>query len=113
MRGLDALDFIVITAYLVGITLLGVYVGRRQKDSKDYFVADRSIPWWAVMISVVASETSALTFISIPGLAYVGNLGFLQVAMAYLLGRIVVATVLLPRYYHGELVTAYPLLATA
>src|SRR3954466_5432010 len=112
MRGLDSLDFIVIIAYLVGITALGIFAGRKQKDSKDYFVADRSIPWWAVMISVVASETSALTFISIPGLAYVGNLGFLQVAMGYLLGRIVVATVLLPRYYQGELVTAYTLLET-
>src|SRR3954452_7305634 len=110
MRGLDSLDFVVIVAYLVGITALGIWVGRKQKDSKDYFVADRSIAWWAVMISVVASETSALTFISIPGLAYVGNLGFLQVAMGYLLGRIVVAFVLLPRYYEGELVTAYTLL---
>src|SRR6266850_565357 len=110
MRGLNGLDFVVIAAYLIGITALGIYVGRQQKDSKDYFVADRSIPWWAVMISVVASETSALTFISIPGLAYVGNLGFLEVAIGYLLGRIVVATVLLPRYYQGDLVTAYALL---
>src|SRR6478672_5712476 len=110
MRGLNSLDFIVIVGYLVGITALGIWVGRRQRDANDYFVADRSIPWWAVMFSVVASETSALTFISIPGLAYVGNLGFLQVAMGYLLGRIVVAYVLLPRYYQGELVTAYALL---
>src|SRR3954463_364080 len=110
MRGLNWIDFLVIAAYLVGITALGVFVGCKQKDSKAYFVAGREIPWWAVMISVVASETSALTFISIPGLAYVGNLGFLQVAMGYLLGRIVVANVLLPRYYQGELVTAYTLL---
>src|SRR5205809_7862611 len=92
--------------------MLGVWVGRRQKDAKDYFVADRSIPWWAVMFSVVASETSALTFISIPGLAYAGNLGFLQVAAGYILGRIVVASVLLPRYFAGNLVTAYTLLET-
>ena len=110
MRGLDALDFLVIIAYLVGITLLGVWVGRRQKDAKDYFVADREIPWWAVMFSIVASETSALTFISIPGLAYTTNLGFLEIATGYLLGRIVVAQVLLPRYYEGNLVTAYALL---
>src|SRR6266571_8604700 len=110
VRGLDALDFVVIVAYLVGVTLLGIYVGRKQKDSKDYFVAGREIPWWAVLFSVVASETSALTFISIPGLAYVGNLGFLQVATGYLLGRIVVAYTLLPRYYEGNLVTAYALL---
>src|SRR5882724_7120828 len=105
-----ALDFLVLVAYLIGTTLLGVWLGRNQKDSKDYFVAGHAIPWWAVLFSVVATETSALTFISIPGLAYTTNLGFLQVATGYLLGRIVVARVLLPRYYHGELVTAYALL---
>src|SRR3569832_74617 len=98
MRGLNALDFIVIAAYLAGITALGVYVGRRQRDAKDYFVADREIPWWAVMFSIVASETSALTFISIPGLAYGGDLGFLEIATGYLVGRIALAYTLLPRY---------------
>src|SRR5204862_5737262 len=107
---ITALDVAVIVAYLAGTTFLGIWVGRRQRDAKDYFVAGRSIPWWAVMFSVVASETSALTFISIPGLAYTTNLGFLQVAAGYLLGRIVVAYTLLPRYYDGELVTAYALL---
>ena len=107
MRGLNALDFLVIVAYLVGVTLLGIWVGRRQRDANDYFVADRAIPWWAVMFSIVASETSALTFISIPGLAYRTNLGFLQVATGYLLGRIVVAFTLLPRYHEGNLLTAY------
>src|SRR5215210_6703930 len=87
-----------------------MWVGRNQRDAKDYFVAAREIPWWAVMFSIVASETSALTFISIPGLAYTTNLGFLQVAAGYILGRIVVANVLLPKYYEGELVTAYALL---
>ncbi len=110
MRTITALDVAVIVAYLAGTTFLGIWVGRRQKDAKDYFVASRSIPWWAVMFSVVASETSALTFISIPGLAYTTNLGFLQIAAGYILGRIVVAYTLLPRYYQGELVTAYALL---
>src|SRR5919205_20213 len=110
MRGLTALDIAVIVVYLVGTTLLGIWVGRRQRDAKDYFVAGREIPWWAVMFSVVASETSALTFISIPGLAYTTNLGFLQIAAGYILGRIVVARTLLPRYYEGEVVTAYTLL---
>jgi SSS family solute:Na+ symporter len=110
MRGLNGLDFVVIIAYLVGITLLGMYVGRRQRDAKDYFIAGREIPWWAVLFSIVASETSALTFISIPGLAYVGNLGFLEIATGYLVGRIVLAYTLLPRYYEGNLVTAYALL---
>jgi SSS family transporter len=110
VRGLNGLDFVVIAVYLIGVTLLGVWVGRHQRDSRDYFVADREIPWWAVMFSIVASETSALTFISIPGLAYTTNLGFLEIATGYLLGRIVVAYTLLPRYYEGQLVTAYALL---
>jgi SSS family solute:Na+ symporter len=105
-----ALDFIVLAAYLLGTTILGVWLGRNQKDSKDYFVAGHAIPWWAVLFSVVATETSALTFISIPGLAYTTNLGFLQIAAGYVVGRIVVAYTLLPRYYQGELVTAYALL---
>jgi SSS family transporter len=110
MRNFTALDFFVLVLYLAGTTALGLWIGRRQKSANDYFIAERSIPWWAVMFSVVASETSALTFISIPGLAYATNLGFLQVVTGYILGRIVVALVLLPRYYKGELVTAYTLL---
>ena len=117
MTRFTALDAIVLVAYLAGTTALGLWVGRRQRDAKDYFVADRAIPWWAVMFSIVASETSALTFISTPGLSYgnapgFGNLGFLQVVAGYILGRIVVASVLLPRYFQGNLVTAYALLET-
>src|ERR671939_113962 len=105
-----AFDFVVLIAYLGGTTALGLWLGRGQKSATDYFVANHAIPWWAVLFSVVATETSALTFISIPGLAYTTNLGFLQIAAGYLLGRIVVAYTLLPRYYEGELVTAYALL---
>src|SRR5215207_3168365 len=117
MSRFTALDAIVLVAYLAGTTALGLYVGRKQRDAKDYFVADGAIPWWAVMFSIVASETSALTFISIPGLSYgaavgSGNLGFLQVVAGYIIGRFVVAGVLLPRYFAGNLVTAYALLET-
>ncbi len=110
MRNFTALDFFVLVFYLAGTTALGVWLGRDQKNAKDYFVAGKRIPWWAILFSVVATETSALTFISIPGLAYTTNLGFLQIAAGYLIGRIVVAYTLLPRYYQGELVTAYALL---
>src|SRR3954468_20478358 len=110
-----ALDAVVLVLYLAGTTALGLYVGRTQRDSNDYFIADHAIPWWAVMFSIVASETSALTFISTPGLSYgnapgFGNLGFLQVVAGYIVGRFVVAGVLLPRYFQGNLVTAYALL---
>ena len=105
-----ALDVIVLVVYLAGTTAFGVILGSDQKNTSDYFTAGRQIPWWAVLFSVVATETSALTVISIPGLAYIGDLGFLQIAAGYILGRIVVAYTLLPRYYNGALVTAYALL---
>jgi SSS family solute:Na+ symporter len=117
MTRFTALDAVVLVLYLAGTTALGLYVGRTQRDSNDYFVADRAIPWWAVMFSIVASETSALTFISTPGLSYgsaagSGDLGFLQIVAGYIVGRFVVAGVLLPRYFQGNLVTAYALLET-
>jgi SSS family transporter len=110
MSSFTWIDAVVIVAYLVGTTLLGVWLGRSQKSARDYFVADKAIPWWAILFSVVATETSALTFISIPGLAYLTDLSFLQIALGYLIGRVVIAYTLLPRYYEGELVTAYALL---
>jgi SSS family transporter len=105
-----AFDLAVLLLYVAGTTWLGIHLGRGQRTSRTYFVADGAVPWWAVLFSVVATETSALTFISIPGLAYTTNLSFLQVATGYLVGRIVIAYTLLPRYYQGELVTAYTLL---
>ena len=108
----NLLDLAVLLVYLTGTTALGMWIGRNQKNATDYFVADRAIPWWAVLFSIVASETSALTFISIPGLAYTGNLGFLEVVAGYIVGRFVVAFTLLPRYFNGNLVTAYALLET-
>ena len=104
------LDLVVLVAYLAGTTWLGVWLGRGQKTTRAYFVVDGAVPWWAILFSVVATETSALTFISIPGLAYTADLSFLQVAAGYLVGRIVIGYTLLPRYYQGELVTAYALL---
>jgi len=109
------LDALVLIAYLAGVTALGMYFGRKQKNATDYFVASHTIPWWALMLSIVATETSALTFISTPGLAYgptpgPGDLGFLQIVAGYIIGRVVVATVLLPRYFRGKMVTAYALL---
>jgi SSS family transporter len=104
------LDGVVLLAYLAGTTLLGVWLGRSQRDARDYFVAGQAVPWWAVLFSVVATETSALTFISIPGLAYTTDLSVVQGAAGYLLGRIVVAVSLLPKCYDGKLVTAYALL---
>ncbi|MBN2357749.1 sodium:solute symporter, partial [candidate division KSB1 bacterium] len=104
------LDFIILILYLVGVTIFGAWLGRRQKDTTDYFLGGRNLPWLAVCFSVVATETSTLTFISIPGLAYLTNLNFIQITIGYLIGRIIIAFVLLPGYYRGEMQTAYHLL---
>jgi len=107
---LSALDLALIALYVVGVTVWGTWLGRRQKDPRDYFLADRAMPWWAVCFSIVATETSVLTFISVPGTAYTSDLWMLQLTAGYLLGRIAVAAVLLPGYFSGELSTAYQLL---
>lgn len=107
---LNALDGGVLLVYLLGVTAWGAWLGRGQKGGSDYFLGNRDLPWWAVMLSVVATETSTLTFLSIPGIAYLGTLAFLQLTLGYLIGRVVVAQVLLPAYHRGELTTAYGLL---
>lgn len=110
MHDFTNLDAVVLIAYLVGITAFGVWLGGRQKDARDYFLAGRGLPWWAICLSIVATETSALTFISVPATAYVGGIWMLQLTIGYLIGRIGVAIFLLPGYFRGELATAYALL---
>ena len=106
--GLPAL--VAIAIYLAGINLLGAWLGRGRKDAGDYFLGRHAMPWWAVMASIVATETSALTFLSVPGDAYRTGFAFLQLTFGYLIGRIVVSFVLLPAYFSGEISTAYALL---
>ena len=108
--GLNHLDLVIIAVYLVGITLFGLRFRKRQRTLRDYFLADRNIPWWAIALSIVAAETSTLTIISIPGLAYDSNLTFLQVVLGYIVGRIIISVVLLPHYFRGDLYTAYELI---
>lgn len=104
------LDVVVLVAYILGVTVLGTWLGRRQSGARDYFLAGHGIPWWAICLSVVATETSALTFISAPATSYTSDFWFLQLVFGYLVGRILVAAVLLPRYFAGQLDTAYALL---
>src|SRR5712671_1586522 len=108
--GLDKLDLAIIAVYLAGITLFGLRFRKRHRTLRDYFLAGRDIPWWAIALSIVAAETSTLTIISIPGLAYDTNLTFLQVVMGYVVGRVVISFVLLPHYFRGDLYTAYELI---
>lgn len=109
---MQTLDLIIIFGYLIGITLFGVLYSGKQETTKDYFVGDRSVPWWAIAASIVATETSTITFISVPGIAFAknGNFEFLQLVFGYMLGRVVISLIFIPMYFKGELFTVYQLL---
>src|ERR687895_255820 len=109
---MNLLDLVIIFGYLVGIVLFGAWFARKQRTTRDYFLGDRSVPWWAVAASIVATETSTVTFISVPGVAFArgGNFQFLQLVFGYMLGRVVISLLFIPSYFRGELMTVYQLL---
>jgi len=107
---ISPVDFSIILLYLTGITVFGICFRRNQQSLRDYFLGGRSAPWWALACSIVATETSTLTIIGTPAIAYDGNLGFLQLVLGYLVARVILCVVLVPRYFQGEFYTAYQLL---
>jgi SSS family transporter len=109
-RALNWVDYFVIAGYLLAITAFGSWFARFQRSTRDYFLTGRSVPWWAICFTVVATETSTLSFIGVPAGAYVGNMTFLQLALGYIVGRILVSVVFIPAYFRGELYTSYELL---
>ncbi len=106
------IDFAVLAVYLAGIVIFGSWFSRSQKDVRDYFVSGANVPWWAIMGSIVATETSTVTFISVPGYAYTANFTFLQLVMGYMIGRLAVSLLFIPAYFRGEIITVYQLLGT-
>lgn len=111
---MTALDLLIIALYLLGVVAVGAWFSRRQKTTKQYFTGGGQVPWWAVSASIVATETSTVTFISVPGAAYArgGNFAFLQLAIGYIVGRFVVSALFIPMYFRGELLTVYQLLTS-
>jgi SSS family solute:Na+ symporter len=107
---ISPIDLAILVLYLAAITLFGARFRRNQKTLRDYFLGGRTAPWWALALSIVATETSTLTIISTPGIAYGGNLGFLQLVLGYLIARVILCVVLIPQYFQGEFYTAYQLL---
>jgi len=103
------LDLAIVVAYLLAVTALGMHFRRGQQNVKDYFLGGRTAPWWALAFSIVATETSTLTIIGTPAIAYGGNLTFLQLVLGYLIGRVLIVLLLLPGYFRGEFFTAYAL----
>src|SRR3954453_11458946 len=113
MYKLSPLDLGIVIVYVLGMTLLGVWFTRAQKDLRTYFVGGRNVGWFMVLISIVATETSAVTFLSVPGVAYNpkgGNFTFIQLSFGYIIGRCLVAWFLLPQYVTGEMFSAYEVL---
>lgn len=108
--GFSVIDYLIVILYIGGVIVFGLVVSGRQRSTTDYFLGGHQIPWWAVLFSVVATETSTLTFISIPAIAYGGSLTFLQITFGYILGRTMVSLFFLPRYFKGQLSTAYQFL---
>ena len=110
MNSARSTDLIIVLIYLISVAIIGILSGGKQKSIKDYFLGAEKIPWLAVSFSIIAAETSTLTFISIPGLAFKSNFNFLQLTLGFLIGRIAVAYILLPKYYQGEISTVYTFL---
>src|SRR5438876_2309479 len=107
----NAGDWGVMAVYLFGIIGLGVWFGKDQRTTRDYFLGSKTVPWWGIGLSIVAAETSALTIIGVPAMAYGGNIAFLQMIIGYLIARIILAIVLVPHYFKGEIYSPYQLFA--
>src|SRR2546425_1101728 len=103
MTHLSIADWLIICLYLAGIVALGVWFGKDQRNTRDYFLGSKSIPWWGIGFSIVAAETSALTIIGVPAMAYGGNLLFIQMIIGYVIARIILAVVMVPHYLKGEI----------
>src|SRR5208283_4676224 len=104
-------DWVVILLYVLGIIALGLWFGKYQHNTRDYFLGSKNVPWWGIGLSIVAAETSALTIIGVPALAYGGNIAFLQMVIGYVIARILLAVVLVPHYFKGEIYSPYQLFA--
>ncbi len=106
-------DWLVICLYLGGIILLGVWFGKDQKNTRDYFLGSKNIPWWGIGLSIVAAETSAVTIIGVPATAYGGDISFIQIIIGYVIARIILAVIMVPHYFKGEIYSPYQLFANA
>src|ERR1700677_4756023 len=106
---LNGADWAVILVYLGGIIALGIWFGKDQHNTRDYFLGSKDIPWWGIGLSIVAAETSALTIIGVPAMAYGTDMAFLQMIVGYVLARIILAIVMVPHYFKGEIYSPYPL----
>ena len=107
----SSVDVAILVVYMAAVVVLGLWIGRGQTSAADYSVGDRRQAWWLILFSIVATETSTVTFLSIPGFAYERDLTWLQIAVGFLIGRLLVAQFFLPQFFRGALYTSYEVLA--
>src|SRR5882672_9830328 len=112
MNHFSIADWAIIALYLIGIIALGVWFGKDQRNTRDYFLGSKNIPWWGIGFSIIAAETSALTIIGVPAMAFGGDLTFLQMIVGYVIARVILAVVMVPHYFSGEIYSPYQLLET-
>ena len=113
MPRLFGVDWVIIVFYFFIIIILGIWLGRGQRNARDYFLGGRDLPWWGVALSILATETSALTFIGVPAMAYADNLGFIQIVLGYALGRVLLAFFMVQYYFKTEIYSPYALIGKA
>jgi solute:Na+ symporter, SSS family len=106
----SAADWSVIVAYLLGIVGLGAWFGKDQRNTRDYFLGSKNTPWWGIGFSIVAAETSALTIIGVPAMAFGSDITFIQMIVGYVIARVILAFVMVPHYFRGEIFSPYQLL---
>ena len=106
----NAADWIVIVLYLAAMVVVGLWFGKDQKNTRDYFLGSKNTPWWGISLSIIATETSALTIISVPAMAYGGDISFLQIIIGYVIARIILELVMVPLYFRGVIYSPYQLL---
>ena len=97
------IDGLIIVVYFVAITAIGLYMGRREESLRDFALGGRRVPWWAVMASIIAAETSAATFLGAPGEGYDRrSLAYVQLVFGLIIGRFIVGNAFLKPYYAYE-----------
>lgn len=107
---MHSLDWVILLSTLLGITFYGVWKTRGSRNLESYLAASRSTPWWAIGLSIMATQASAITFISTPGLGYEQGLRFAQFYYGLPIAMIIVAIWFAPRFFHAKVFTAYEFL---
>src|SRR5690554_7672092 len=107
---MSKLDWIVLCVTLIGTIIYGIFKGRGQKNAHSYLLANQQMPWYIVMLGIMATQASAITFLSAPGQAYTDGMRFVQFYFGLPLAMVVLCVTFIPKFHSFRLVTAYEFL---